>query len=262
MSSSGTVIVTGAARRVGRAIALDLAAHGHDVAIHCRHADDDARSACAAIRALGQRATIVEADLADVAAVERLIPAAAQALGAIDALVNSASLFEYDDVETFDDDRMTRHMRSNLAAPIALARALHRASASRAADAAPACVVNILDNKLWNPNPDYLSYSCSKFALEGATRMLALALAPRVRVVGVAPGITLPSGPMTPAQFDAVHGATPLGYSSRPEDIADAVRFAIGNRAITGTTLIVDGGQHLWPHPRDVLFVAPEGDAR
>ncbi|CAN5201876.1 SDR family oxidoreductase [soil metagenome] len=250
----GAVIVTGAARRLGRVIALDLARHGYDIGVHCRAVDADAEAVALEIRAMGRQATIIEADLSSQASTERVVPAAVEALGTIDGLVNSASMFVYDDVEHFSYANLASQLAGNLGAPIVLARALHRASSHRSVEAAPACVVNLLDNKLWNPNPDYLSYSCGKFALEGATRMLALALAPTVRVMGVAPGITLPSGSMTRQAFEAAHRQTPLGRSSTPDDIAQAVCFVLGNRAMTGTTLIVDGGQHLWPNPRDVQF--------
>ena len=119
-------------------------------------------------------------------------------------------------------------------------------------------MVNLLDQKLWNPNPDYLSYTLSKAALEAANTLLAQALAPRVRVCGVAPGVTLPSGPMSGDEFDAAHRLTPLQRSSTPHDIARAVRFLLESPAITGTTLLVDGGQHLQAQPRDVMFLARE----
>jgi NAD(P)-dependent dehydrogenase (short-subunit alcohol dehydrogenase family) len=117
-------------------------------------------------------------------------------------------------------------------------------------------VINLLDQKLWNPNPDFLSYTLSKAALAEATRLLAIALAPKVRVVGVAPGITLPSGDQTEAGFESAHTRTPLGRSSRPDDIASAVAFLAKATAITGTTLLVDGGQHLFASSRDVMFLA------
>jgi hypothetical protein len=123
-------------------------------------------------------------------------------------------------------------------------------------------VVNLLDQKLWNPNPDYLSYTLSKAALEAANTMLAQALAPRVRVCGVAPGVTLHSGGMNDAEFEASHRMTPLGRSSTPDDIARAVRFLLESPAVTGTTLLVDGGQHLQPQARDVMFLAREGPAK
>lgn len=244
------VLVTGAARRVGRDIALELARAGRDVVVHCRGSLDEAHDTASAIRALGRRAAVLQADLADEAQVGTLVRRATAALGPLAAVVNNASLFEYDTVDTFAAATLDRHMHANLAAPIALARALHAALP----DGVQGCVVNLLDQKLWNPNPDFLSYSCSKFALEGATRMLALALAPKVRVVGVAPGVTLPSGDMSAASFAEAHARTPLGRGSTPDDIARAVRFAIESRAITGTTLLVDGGEHLWPSDRDVMF--------
>jgi NAD(P)-dependent dehydrogenase (short-subunit alcohol dehydrogenase family) len=143
-------------------------------------------------------------------------------------------------------------MHVNVAAPVALARALH----AMTPDGAQAVVVNLLDQKLFNLNPDYLSYTLSKAALQAATTMLAQALAPTVRVVAVAPGLTMVSGEQTDAGFARAHQATPLGQSSRPDDIVDAVVYLAGARAVTGTTLLVDGGQHLMPLPRDVMFLA------
>jgi NAD(P)-dependent dehydrogenase (short-subunit alcohol dehydrogenase family) len=143
-------------------------------------------------------------------------------------------------------------MRSNLAAPILLAQALYEATPNDA----QAVVINLLDQKLFNLNPDFLSYTLSKAALHSATTMLAQALAPKVRVVGVAPGITMVSGDQTPAGFAKAHRVTPLGKSSTPEDVASAVCFLAESPAITGTTLLVDGGQHLIPLQRDVMFVA------
>lgn len=248
------VLVTGAARRVGRAIALDLAAHGFDIALHCRRSRDEAQATADELRALGARAQVFAADLADEAACKALVPAVAKAMGRLDAVVNNASHFEYDSVETFSYEAMDTHWRANTAPAIVLARALeaHLKGCSEVG-----CVVNLSDQKLWNPNPDYLSYTLSKAALDAATTLLAQALAPRVRIVGVAPGVTLVSGAaMDAAGFEAAHRMTPLGRSSTPEDIARTVRFAIESRAITGTTILVDGGQHLWPQPRDVAFLA------
>jgi NAD(P)-dependent dehydrogenase (short-subunit alcohol dehydrogenase family) len=152
---------------------------------------------------------------------------------------------------------MERHWRANTAPAIVLAQALHTHRAAHDAPAAPSgCVVNLLDQKLWNPNPDHLSYTLSKAALQAATVMLAQALAPRVRVCGVAPGVTLASGAMTAEEFAHAHRMTPLQRGSDPDDIARAVRFMIESPAITGTTLLVDGGQHLSAQPRDVLYLA------
>jgi len=148
---------------------------------------------------------------------------------------------------------MDAHWRANTGPAIVLARGLHR---HLKGCAEVGCVVNLLDQKLWNPNPDYLSYTLSKAALEAATTLLAQALAPQVRVCGVAPGVTLVSGAMTDEEFGRAHTLTPLARSSQPEDIARAVRFLIESPAITGTTLLVDGGQHLQAQARDVMFLA------
>jgi NAD(P)-dependent dehydrogenase (short-subunit alcohol dehydrogenase family) len=251
-------LVTGSAQRIGRAIALELAAHGWDVAVHYRQSAASAAQTVAALREAGARAEAFAADLADEAACEALVPAVAQAFGRIDAVVNNASAFELDTVENFSMAVMDRMWRANTAPPILLARALHRALPADGRGA----VINLLDQKLWNPNPDYLSYTLSKAALEAANTMLAQALAPRVRVCGVAPGVTLHSGGMNDAEFEASHRMTPLGRSSTPEDIARAVRFLLESPAITGTTLLVDGGQHLQPQARDVMFLAREGPAK
>jgi NAD(P)-dependent dehydrogenase (short-subunit alcohol dehydrogenase family) len=258
MSQRPVVLVTGSAQRIGRAIAQDLAAHGFDIAVHFRHSAAAAAQTVADLRAAGARAEAFAADLADEAACEALVPAVAQAFGRIDAVVNNASAFELDTVESFSMAVMDRMWRANTAPPILLARALHRALPAEGRGA----VINLLDQKLWNPNPDYLSYTLSKAALEAANTMLAQALAPRVRVCGVAPGVTLHSGGMNDAEFEASHRMTPLGRSSTPDDIARAVRFLLESPAVTGTTLLVDGGQHLQPQARDVMFLAREGPAK
>jgi NAD(P)-dependent dehydrogenase (short-subunit alcohol dehydrogenase family) len=256
MASSSTrpvVLVTGAARRVGRAIALDLAAHGFDVALHYRSSRSEADATAADARDLGAQAHCFAADLSDEAACRALVPTVAKAMHRIDAVVNNASHFEYDNAETFSYAAMDAHWRANTAPAVLLAQALasHLKGCSEIG-----CVVNLLDQKLWNPNPDYLSYTLSKAALEAATTLLAQALAPQVRVVGVAPGVTLVSGTaMDDAGFKQAHQMTPLGRSSTPDDIARTVRFAIESRAITGTTILVDGGQHLLAQPRDVAFL-------
>ena len=259
MASTSTrpvVLVTGAARRVGRAIALDLAAHGFDVALHYRSSRDEAEATAAEVRACGARAQCFAADLSDEAACRALVPAVAAAMHRIDAVVNNASHFEYDNAETFSYAAMDAHWRANTAPAVLLAQALaaHLRGCSEVG-----CVVNLLDQKLWNPNPDYFSYTLSKAALETATTLLAQALAPQVRVVGVAPGVTLVSGmAMDDAGFKHAHQMTPLGRSSTPDDIARTVRFAIESRAITGTTILVDGGQHLMAQPRDVGFLTSQ----
>ena len=246
-----TALVTGAGRRIGRAIALGLAAAGWDVAVHYRHSEREAEEVAAAIRTLGRRAVTLQCDLADEAAVRALPGRAAEALDRLSCIVNNASLFEYDNATTFSPALLGTHMSANLAAPLLLAQALHAATPENE----QAVVINLLDQKLYNLNPDFLSYTLSKAALDTATKMLAQALAPRLRIVGVAPGITMVSGDQSEAGFAQAHTATPLGRSSTPQDIADAVVYAASARALTGTTLVVDGGQHLVPSVRDVMFL-------
>ena len=253
-------LVTGAARRIGRVIALELANAGFDIALHHRGADarslDDAQASARALRAAGAVVHLFPADFADPAATAALLPAIAQAFGRVDTVVNSASRFEYDSPETFDAALLASLTRSNVAAPVELAHAL--ATQVRAQPPhvrVSPCVVNLLDQKLHNPNPDYFSYTLTKAALAHATVLLAQALAPGVRVCGVSPGITLVSGPMDEAEFARAHRLTALGRSSTPEDIARAVRFLVESPAITGVDLAVDGGQHLVGQPRDVLFL-------
>lgn len=255
------VLVTGAARRLGRQLALHLARQGRDLALHHRRSGEaDALALAAELAQHGARAVLLPADLADEAAVEALVPEAVRQLGRLDAVVNSASLFRDDDVHGLSYASLQAHLLPNCGAPLLLARALHR-HCEAAGHAG--CVVNVLDQKLWNPNPDHLSYTLSKAALQAATTALAQALAPRVRVVGVAPGLTLHSGDMDDAEFEAAHRLAPLGHSSTPDDIAQAVRYLLQARSVTGTTLLVDGGQHLQALPRDVLFMvrSPAGAA-
>ena len=256
MSLRPVALVTGAARRIGRGIALELAAHGWDVALHYHASADDAAATLQQLRARGAAAEGFAADIGDEAACRKLMPAVLQRFGRLRAVVNNASLFEHDDVRSFDTALMERHWRSNVAAPVLLAQALHAHWQAEGEAGATGCVINLLDQKLWNPNPDYLSYTLSKAALEAATTLLAQALAPRVRVCGVAPGVTLPSGPMDAQAFDAARRLTPLQRSSSVTDVAQAVRFLLEAPAITGTTLLVDGGQHLAHQPRDVMFLA------
>lgn len=246
-----TALVTGAGKRLGREIALTLARAGWNVAVHFRQSAAEAAQTaqdCGALTGRPRSAATFGADLADEPAVRGLLPAVVAHFGRVDAVVNSASLFEHDDTGSFGFAAMETHLRSNTGAPILLAQALHAHLASRDAEGA---VVNLLDQKLWNLNPDFLSYTLSKAALEAATSMLALALAPRVRVVGVAPGLTLTSHLLPDERFQALHRQSPLGRSSMPEDVAATVAFALHNRSITGTTLLVDGGQHLMRFERD-----------
>ena len=243
-----TVLVTGSAKRLGREIALALAQAGWQIAVHYRGSQDEAMQTVADCEQLGVSAAPFDVDLADEAAVRALLPRVIAHFGQVDAVVNSAALFEYDSAASFSYAALEKHLRANTAAPIVLAQALHAHVQERAGDGV---VVNLLDQKLWNQNPDFLSYMLSKAALEAANTMLALALAPDVRMVGVAPGLTLTSDYLTPEKFEALHQLAPLGRSSTPADVAGAVKFALENSALTGTTLLVDGGQHLQRFTRD-----------
>ena len=254
LASRRTVLVTGAARRLGRQIALTLAAGGWQVAVHYRGSAQDAIKTVAACVELAGSSAHFDADFADENAVQALLPRVVAHFGRVDAVVNSAALFEHDAAHSFGFAALEKHLRSNTGAPILLAQALHQHLQERAAAGeagAHGAVVNLLDQKLWNQNPDFFSYTLSKAALEAANTMLALALAPRVRVVGVAPGLTLTSHLLSDDQFQQLHTLSPLGRSSSPEDVAATVQFALENRSITGTTLLVDGGQHLMKFERD-----------
>jgi NAD(P)-dependent dehydrogenase (short-subunit alcohol dehydrogenase family) len=245
------VLVTGGARRLGRVIALELAAAGWQVAVHYRGSEQDARqtvSDCAA----HAPSEAFQADLGDEAQVRALVPAVVRRFGRVDAVVNNASRFDHDDARSFTAGSLAAHMAANTAAPVLLAQTLAAHLEQRDGHGA---VVNLLDQKLWNPNPDFLSYTLSKAALEAATTLLAQGLAPRLRVVGVAPGLTLTSHLLPQEKFEQLHKLSPLGRSSTPEDVAHAVRFALENGSITGTTLLVDGGQHLMKFDRDFSFL-------
>ena len=248
-----TVLVTGAGKRLGREIALALAQGGWQVAVHYRSSEQDAIKTvadCADIScASGLKHAAFQADLADEAQVRALLPAVLAQFGTVDAVVNSASTFEHDSAADFSFAAMELHLRSNTGAPILLAQALHKHVMARGCSTG--AVVNLLDQKLWNLNPDFLSYTLSKAALEVANTMLAQALAPQLRVVGVAPGLTLKSHMLSDEQFAALHKISPLGRSSTAADVAATVKFALENASITGTTLLVDGGQHLMQFERD-----------
>lgn len=245
-------LVTGAGRRLGREIALGLARAGWDVAVHYGRSAPDAEATVAEITALGRRSVAVQADLASEPETLAMFDAARAQLGPIGCLVNNASRFEFDAPDSFGYASLEAHARANLAAPLALSRRLHASLVGEACGV----VINLLDQKLDNLNPDFFSYTLTKAALASATRMMAMAFAPTLRVVGVSPGITLVSGDQTPEGFNAAHRQTPLGASSTPQDIVDAVVWLAQARAVTGIDLAVDGGQHLMPLPRDVMFLS------
>jgi NAD(P)-dependent dehydrogenase (short-subunit alcohol dehydrogenase family) len=272
------VLITGSAKRLGREIALTLAKHGWRVAVHYHTSEQDAINTIAAL-AINTPTTEgnkdkntseiafferFQCDLSDEVAVRALLPQVIAHFGRVDAVVNSAAIFEHDAASTFSYGAMQKHMATNTGAAILLSQALHehisaRQKAGETADQGniQGAVVNLLDQKLWNQNPDFFSYTLSKAALEAANTMLAMELAPLVRVIGVAPGLTLTSHMISDEKFQELHKISPLGRSSTAEDVADTVRFALENRSITGTTLLVDGGQHLMRFARDFSLMDP-----
>ena len=245
-------LVTGAGRRLGRAIAIGLARAGYDLLIHYHSSVEEARDTALEIEALGRRAILLRADLAVVAECERLIAEALPAFGRLDCLVNSAARFEFDDPGSFNPALLADHLGPNLVAPLILTRELARHCVARQTRA---CVVNILDQKLKNLNPDFFSYTLSKAALMAATEMMAMSFAPLLRVNAVSPGATLTSWKQDDDQFEQAHQIALLGRSSRAEDIAGAVCYLAGASAVTGVNLVVDGGQHLMALDRDVIFL-------
>ena len=248
-------LVTGAGRRIGRAIAIGLADDGWDVAVHYHRSQSDAETLVAEISARGVKAAAFGCNLGDATALKGLLPECGRRLGPVCCLVNNAAMFEYDSIEGLDEGRWERHMNVNLRAPLLLARDF----AKQLPEGVAGCVVNMLDQKVFNLNPDFLSYTIAKIGLEGATRVLAMAMAPRVRVCGIAPGITLVSGEQSEEGFQRAHRFAPLGRSSDMQDVVNAVKFVVNAKSLTGETIVVDGGQHLWPRPRDVQFEVAKG---
>ncbi len=238
-------LITGAGRRIGRAIALALSHAGYAVVLHANSSRAEAEKLAAEIVSAGGRAAVVLADLTQHDAVRGLVPAAG-AFGALTLLVNNAGVFEPDEIETLDRARLERALAVNLMAPLFLAQAF----AAQAPKDAGASIVNIVDQRVFKPTPRFFSYTLSKSALHGATTTLAQGLAPHVRVNAVAPGPTLPSPRQSEAQFAAQVVSLPLERGPAPEEIAAAVLYLAQAGSVTGVTLAVDGGQHLaWRTP-------------
>lgn len=244
-------LVTGAAHRIGAVIARRLAAGGWHVVLHYARSAAAARSLQAEIESHGGRASLVAADLADESAVTSLMERTFAAAPGLELLVNNAASFVHDDLASTTGAALATSFRVNAAAPILLTQRF----AGLLPPHGSGNVVNILDNRVVAPNPDFFAYGISKFALLGATRMMALALAPRIRVNGIAPGITLVSGEQTQQNFATAHRLNPLGRGCTPEEIAQAVDFIVASPSMTGTVITLDGGQALANPGRDVQFI-------
>jgi NAD(P)-dependent dehydrogenase (short-subunit alcohol dehydrogenase family) len=245
-AATGTALVTGGARRIGKAIVEDLAAHGFAVAIHCNGSRKDAEILAEDIQRSGGRAAVVEADLTDTAATDALIDLASKALGPVRLLVNNASIFRDDSVENFDPVVADRHFAIHVKAPAILAR--------RFAEALPAgaegLIVNIVDQRVWRLTPRYFSYTLSKSALWTATRTMAQALAPAIRVNAIGPGPTLASKVQDAEDFEAQVDGLILKHGPSLPEFGAAIRYLWEARSVTGQMIALDGGQHLaWQTP-------------
>jgi NAD(P)-dependent dehydrogenase (short-subunit alcohol dehydrogenase family) len=236
-----TVLITGAAKRLGRAIALALANADWSVAVHYNSSEADAEETVADLHARHVHAMAINADLSKEENTQRLIERACEDMGPLTALVNNASIFENDSIATMTRASWDKHIETNLRAPLVLAQHF----AQQLPAGAEGAIVNLLDQRLFKPTPQFLSYSTSKAGLAWLTVTLAQALAPRIRVNAVAPGPTLRNARQSEADFRRQIEATLLGRGATPEEIAAAVRFLIEARAVTGQTIAVDGGQHL-----------------
>jgi len=246
MTANRIAFVTGGAKRLGRAIALKLAADGWDVAIHCHHSQAEAETTAGEIRALGRRALILQADLAKESEVEKLLPTIGRELGPVSCLVNNASVFEMDKIDTVTRDSWDRHIETNLRAPFVLSQAFSR----QLPEGTDGNIVNMLDQRVWKLTPYFMSYTVAKMGLWTLTRTLALALAPKIRVNAIGPGPTLPSPRQSEEHFSAQSAAMPLGHGATPDEIAAAVVYILSSPSMTGQMIALDGGEHLgWQVP-------------
>lgn len=236
-----TALVTGGAKRVGRALSLHLAAQGYAVAVHCHRSREAADDLVAAIRATGGQAQAFQADLEQPAEVEALSANVADAMGPLTLLVNNASLFEFDDIASLGRDSWHRHMETNLSAPLFLSQAFAKALP----EGTTGNIVNIVDQRVWKLTPNFMSYTVSKAGLWTLTQTLAQALAPRIRVNAIGPGPTLREKGQSQAAFDKSQANTPLGYAANAGDVCDALLYLLAARSVTGQMIMVDGGKHI-----------------
>jgi NAD(P)-dependent dehydrogenase (short-subunit alcohol dehydrogenase family) len=253
MNKSGgkSILITGGARRIGAALTRALARDGWHVCIHCNASLTEAEALLAEIIEDGGSGAVVSADLSRPTAAETLIAKVCDIAPPLVALINNASMFEYDTVSSLTQESLDRHHAVNLRAPMLLSKAF----SETLGEGRDGSVINMLDNKVFAINPDYLSYTMSKVALHGATQALAMALAPRIRVNAIAPGITLESGGQGEENFERGVRMSPLGRVSSVEDIVRAARFILATPSLNGQVIAIDGGQHLQKLPRDVAFM-------
>lgn len=245
------VLVTGGGRRLGAIIARHLGHSGRHIFVHYHQSGEGAQAVAAEIIEAGGQATPVQADLGNSEAVIRLYRHC-ESICPVSLLINSASRFDYDSTTTTSSEALSAHMQVNLYAPVLLTREMHAALSARDARGV---AINIVDNKVFGLNPDYFSYSLSKIALQGMIQMQAMAMAPTLRVAGIAPGITLISGLQTEVEFERSHRNNPMGKGCTPQDILNAVDFILASPAYHGQTMVIDGGQVLQRRPRDVVFL-------
>ncbi|HAA91764.1 MAG TPA: short chain dehydrogenase [Rhodospirillaceae bacterium] len=248
---TGTMLITGAAKRIGAALAKGMGEQGWHVCVHYNSSKDEAESVAKEIIDAEGQATALQADLADPTTIGPLVAACNEAAGPLTCLVNNASIFEYDALDSLDAETLDKHHAVNLRAPMLLARAF----AAGIPDGETGNIINILDNKVLSPNPDYLSYTLSKFGLKGATETLAMALAPAIRVNAIAPGITLLSGEQSETRFEKAHATNPLNQGCTPDQIVAALKLILDCPAMTGEIITIDGGQRLQKLPRDIAFL-------
>ncbi|MDO5603988.1 MAG: SDR family oxidoreductase [Paracoccus sp. (in: a-proteobacteria)] len=256
---SGVALVTGGARRLGRAMVLELARRGYDVAVHYHGSAAEAGDVIAKARSHGVAAQGFAADLLDIGAAEALVGRVAAEMGQLTVLVNNASVFEYDNIATATRTGWDRHIGSNLRAPFVLSQAFAaqapRGHRDGGEPVAAGLIVNMVDQRVLKPTPEFMTYSIAKAALWDMTRMLAQALAPDIRVNAIGPGPTLKGARQSPEHFARQRAATILERGADPQDVADALAYLLGARAVTGQLICVDGGQHLgWQTP-DILGV-------
>ncbi|MEM7041523.1 MAG: SDR family oxidoreductase [Pseudomonadota bacterium] len=240
-SSNRVALITGSAKRLGRAIALGLAEDGFDLALHYNSSADEVGMLCEEIEKLGRRTVILSADLADLEATSALVEKASTSLGPLSLLINNASLFEQDSLGSLTAESYRRLTDINLAAPMFLMQAF----AAQASLPAEASIINMLDQQMAAPSPAFFSYAVAKIGLDGATHLAAFELAPRIRVNGIAPGLVLPSWMQSDEKHRSRQSMMPLGEGLGPDDIVKAVRYLVGARQVTGQVITVDSGQSL-----------------